>query len=364
MIELLEADGWWTKIIAWLIAAGGLGLFALQMAKVGVHSLRALLGGPKHPSLGEHPNHGLLWAIMIGMLLPFAAGVVVCWHKVASFEVAADGAWTFRNPYFVTLARIPPGELRAMELLPSVATYYHIPDEPIWTGGKRFETEYWVTTAAGQELAFHTSEPEEAAQQGPRIALSLGYGPDSPCRYERGPHEGVLFPPHRTGPDRKPACPGVEARPAAAADGAAQHAAAADGAAQQAAAAGGPTAGGVGQAAAVTLPAELRPGAAVLAFWPDDGWWYPATLLEPNAAGSPRVRFADGTEKSLTPGELRPLTELPAAALAVQADWQGRGGYWPCTVLGRRGDLVDLRYEDGSTEEAPLTRLRYRLAER
>jgi hypothetical protein len=109
-----------------------------------------------------------------------------------------------------------------------------------------------------------------------------------------------------------------------------------------------------------SLP-DLQPARSkwVFAYWEADGYWYPAVELaddDGNPATS-RVRFTDGTEKTLAVG-LTGGRRLKPGDL-VEVDWQGRGKYYPGRVIATRGPQIRVRYpDDDSTEETTFHRTR------
>lgn len=104
------------------------------------------------------------------------------------------------------------------------------------------------------------------------------------------------------------------------------------------------------------LPFE--PGAAVMANWAKDPWYYYARIRK----GGPRlaeVRYDDGSLEWLPWSALRGI-QIPATAI-VNADYQGKGSYWACKLAAQKGERVTVIYEDRSREQTTVKRLRIQL---
>ena len=88
-------------------------------------------------------------------------------------------------------------------------------------------------------------------------------------------------------------------------------------------------------------------GDEVMAPWANDGFLYPAILVE-LSPGHAHVAFLDGDEASLGLKSMRQGVIGPG--LGVQVNWKGRGKYYAGTVHKRCGQAVFIHYQDGSKE--------------
>ncbi|MEE2750951.1 MAG: tudor domain-containing protein [Myxococcota bacterium] len=88
-------------------------------------------------------------------------------------------------------------------------------------------------------------------------------------------------------------------------------------------------------------------GDEVLAPWANDGFLYPAILVELSPSQG-HVAFLDGDESGVELSSIRQGVIGPG--LHVQVNWKGRGKYYGGTVQKRCGQAVFIHYEDGSKE--------------
>lgn len=101
---------------------------------------------------------------------------------------------------------------------------------------------------------------------------------------------------------------------------------------------------------------ELEVGDHVFAYWEEDAYWYPATILGIDDAGI-QVRF-DGYKEEATV-EADCLDELGVeVGEEVESWWKSDESYYPARVNDVNGDQVQVEYEDGSTEWTDISNLR------
>jgi len=95
-------------------------------------------------------------------------------------------------------------------------------------------------------------------------------------------------------------------------------------------------------------------GDAVLAYWEDDGYFYPAKITDIDDEGI-HVRYEDGTEEVSDSDYLEYLEVMVGEGVECQAD---DGLYYEAEVVAVDGDKVQVQYEDESTEWAQVSRIR------
>lgn len=103
------------------------------------------------------------------------------------------------------------------------------------------------------------------------------------------------------------------------------------------------------------LARNLSISQVVLANWAPDKYWYPAKL-EKSEAGKVVVRYYDNTVETLAKD--RVVAETLKAGDRVYVDWRKRGHYYAATVTTRKGDLLTVRYDDGTEEKSRLEAVR------
>jgi DNA repair protein Crb2 Tudor domain/Agenet domain len=97
-------------------------------------------------------------------------------------------------------------------------------------------------------------------------------------------------------------------------------------------------------------------GDRVLAHWPaEPSWWYPATV-QSVIGDTIAVEYDDGDSAELSPRQVRALDLVEGSEVFARQD--GNRYYVPATVLARRGEEVQVRYEDDEEEWAPLGMVR------
>ncbi len=93
----------------------------------------------------------------------------------------------------------------------------------------------------------------------------------------------------------------------------------------------------------------------VFAYWEDDGYWYPATIIEID--GDEITIEYDSGEEEITNGDY--LIDLYVeVGDEVESLWEKDDKYYAATVLEVRDEDVLVKYEDGSTEWSNYERLR------
>ncbi len=99
-------------------------------------------------------------------------------------------------------------------------------------------------------------------------------------------------------------------------------------------------------------------GDRVVAFWAEDGFWYPAKVQSVNR--QVRVVYDDGSVASVHKSEVRRLDWRVGTAL--ECDWQNKGQFFAGTITTIRGESISLRYNDGDTERLTVSSCRERVA--
>jgi hypothetical protein len=93
----------------------------------------------------------------------------------------------------------------------------------------------------------------------------------------------------------------------------------------------------------------------VFAYWEEDGYWYPATVLRVDGEQID-VRFDDDDELTLDPDYLDEFSV--AVGDGVENQSAEDDAYYEAEVLEVKGDRVKVKYEDDSTEWTTLASLR------
>ena len=101
--------------------------------------------------------------------------------------------------------------------------------------------------------------------------------------------------------------------------------------------------------------AAYEPGDLVLATWADDGFLYPAVIVDTDE-DSAQVAYLDGDEGNV------PLDEIFrgefAPGMAVSVNFKGGGLYYTGRILSRIGMAVEIDYEDGDYGWATIAQCR------
>jgi hypothetical protein len=90
--------------------------------------------------------------------------------------------------------------------------------------------------------------------------------------------------------------------------------------------------------------ADVKVGDEVLAPWMNDGFVYPAVMVEVRGA-SAHVAYLDGDEGDVPLQTLR--RSVFGGGMAVQVNWKGKGQYFNGVIQKRIGSALYLHYEDG-----------------
>lgn len=107
-------------------------------------------------------------------------------------------------------------------------------------------------------------------------------------------------------------------------------------------------------------PWELfTPGRRVLARWGSDGYWYPGTVQQLEAARC-QVRFDDGQVAWLGKDGVA-LIQI-YRGLRIEVDFRRRGRYFPATIQRVDGERMRVLYDDGEEEETTVSCLRRTLS--
>lgn len=105
---------------------------------------------------------------------------------------------------------------------------------------------------------------------------------------------------------------------------------------------------------------DFREGTRVLARWPLEDWYYPATV---SSVKNSRyyITYRDGDTAWVERSDLR--LERVSAGSRVYCNWKNSGTYFPGVVSARRGDAVSINYDDGDYEETTMRCVRMREAD-
>lgn len=102
----------------------------------------------------------------------------------------------------------------------------------------------------------------------------------------------------------------------------------------------------------------FQPGQLVFAWWSSDGYWYPGRI-DRIEDGRYRIRFDDGDTDWLSDGEVSTYAVQPGEWVEVSQAPKKR--FYSALVTSRRGRTLYVEYEDGSTGEADISRVRANL---
>lgn len=292
-------------------AIGFFGFFALvAVLGFGLIVLKALLPATR----GSDADRGFAMKIAGVWLLgsaAFVGGYFMVWGELSEIRIGDDGTWSLRNPVGYELGALGGGVER------SVRTQWLTPDEidQHESVAPHQPARLTATTVAGELFEVHV----DAGATG--VFDRLGYAPGGPCA---DPSDQQHFPRH-TYTKRGPWCPQT------------------------------------GGAASTPSPAAPPAGEPVFSIWSKDGWWYPARAGARDAARGAEVTYSDGSKEWRSPtSEFGPRKLPPVAHL--QADWAGKGKYFPCVVEASLGaGRYEVQYADGSAEKVTDERLRFRL---
>ena len=105
----------------------------------------------------------------------------------------------------------------------------------------------------------------------------------------------------------------------------------------------------------LALPNGKQVGCRVFGRWAADGYWYSGTVKEVKD-GKYLVRFDDSTQTWLDKGEV--VGYQPTWGDHVEADWLGKGTYYPGKVTRRKDEKVHIAYDDGDDEDTTISALR------
>ncbi|GIW80890.1 MAG: hypothetical protein KatS3mg105_2697 [Gemmatales bacterium] len=103
-------------------------------------------------------------------------------------------------------------------------------------------------------------------------------------------------------------------------------------------------------------PHSWQPGDRVLALWPIENYWYPATVLHVDDAEGIQVAYDDGDKAVLRPEHVRPL-DIEVGDV-VYARPTGESFYVRATILERRQSYVKLVFDNGQEENTTLGSVR------
>ncbi len=257
---------------------------------------------------GRDADRGLVMKIagiwLVGSAA-FVAGFLMFWGELSEIHIEDDGTWALRNAVGFELGAIGGGVERSVEL------QWLTPDEIDHHEGlsPHQPAELTVQPVGGEVFEVYI----DAGAAG--VLERLGYAPGGPCADPKNPQE---FPRH-TFTKRGPWCPRPE-----------------------------------------RLKPAAKQGEPVFALWSKDGWWYPARAVR-SEAGRAEVAYADGSKEWRKKRAEFGARALPSVA-HLQADWEGKGKYFPCVVEGElAAGRYAVEYADGSKEEVSDERLRFQL---
>ncbi len=101
---------------------------------------------------------------------------------------------------------------------------------------------------------------------------------------------------------------------------------------------------------------DWKVGDQVFAYWPEDDYWYPATVTGLDGE-QVEVRYEDGTEEATTSEYVFDLDINPGdEAESLRSDVNE---YSPAMVVNVNEDQVQVQYPDGFNEWVPVSSLRY-----
>lgn len=105
---------------------------------------------------------------------------------------------------------------------------------------------------------------------------------------------------------------------------------------------------------------EFREGTRVLARWPLEDWYYPATV---SSVENSRyyITYRDGDTAWVERSDLR--LERVSLGSRVYCNWKNSGTYFPGVISARRGDAISINYDDGDYEETSMRCIRMREAD-
>jgi hypothetical protein len=89
--------------------------------------------------------------------------------------------------------------------------------------------------------------------------------------------------------------------------------------------------------------------------WASDGYLYPGAIKDIKD-GKYLVHFDDSDEAWLESGEV--VNYAPTWDDHVEANWLGKGTYYPGKVTRRKGEKVHIAYDDGDDEDTTISALR------
>jgi hypothetical protein len=98
-------------------------------------------------------------------------------------------------------------------------------------------------------------------------------------------------------------------------------------------------------------------GDRVLAQWSGDTFWYPGTI-QGVEGGQLQVFYDDGERERRPPEKLAPL-DLQIGD-RVFGRWQHGAVFYPGKLTGRRGETIDILYDDGDRETTTISMVRVR----
>ena len=101
-------------------------------------------------------------------------------------------------------------------------------------------------------------------------------------------------------------------------------------------------------------------GDRVFAYWDDDDYFYPATILEMEEEDI-YIRFDTGEEEWTQADYLEEYAT--AAGEEVECKSAKDNQYYDVTVLNANGEQVEVEFDDGSTEWTTLNKIRLYIEE-
>lgn len=97
-------------------------------------------------------------------------------------------------------------------------------------------------------------------------------------------------------------------------------------------------------------------GTRVFAYWQENGYWYPATVLNETEQGI-EIRYDDdGSERTLPPGQVVDIA-LDVGSV-VEGNWLGGGVYYEGLIGAINGENITINYADGDVEQTTLNMVR------
>lgn len=105
---------------------------------------------------------------------------------------------------------------------------------------------------------------------------------------------------------------------------------------------------------------DFREGTRVLARWPLEDWYYPATV---SSVENSRyyITYRDGDTAWVERSDLR--LERVSTGSRVYCNWKSSGKYFPGVISARKGDAISINYDDGDYEETTMRCVRMREAD-